>query len=67
MTGARDYSLNMEINEDAIWETLHSNAAERLFGLTDGDTITDEQDAICIADANERLAEAVEQARADSK
>ena len=42
--------------DDARWYSHYDNAAERLFGKRSGDTLTQEEDEACVADANARLA-----------
>lgn len=42
---------------DTRWNSHYANAAERLFGKVDGDVLTDEEDAACIADADARMAD----------
>lgn len=43
--------------DDDEWWSHYMNAAERMFGKTDGDTLTENQDEACIADANARTAD----------
>ena len=45
-----------QAEEDDRWIQAYNNAAERLFGKVEGDTLTAEEDEACIADATERMA-----------
>ena len=38
--------------DDDAWNQAYANAAERLFGKVQGDTLTEDQDEACIAAAN---------------
>jgi hypothetical protein len=40
---------------DGQWQQAYNNAAERLFGKTEGDTLTDDEDAECIAAADREM------------
>jgi len=42
--------------EDDRWTSAHQNAAERLFGKTDGDVLTDAEDDACCAEADREVA-----------
>jgi hypothetical protein len=44
-------------NDDDAWQQTYNNAAERLFGKTEGDTLTDEEDEAAIAAANEEVSQ----------
>jgi hypothetical protein len=44
-------------NEDDRWQQAYNNAAELLFGLVEGDTLTEDQDAACVAEANDEIRE----------
>ena len=58
---ATTYSEGMTTNEDAkqdiAWNTAHANAAEALFGKVEGDTLTQEEDDACIAEADAQVAD----------
>jgi hypothetical protein len=41
---------------DDQWNQAYANAAERLFGKVHGDTLTEDQDDACIAEANAEIA-----------
>lgn len=42
---------------DDAWQQAYNNAAERLYGKVAGDTLTEEQDAACIAEADAEVAD----------
>jgi hypothetical protein len=41
---------------DDRWQQAFNNAAERLYGKTNGDLLTDEEDAACIQAADDEVA-----------
>lgn len=44
-------------NIEDMWQQAHANAAERLFGKVEGDTLTEDEDDSCIAAANIEIAQ----------
>lgn len=49
----------MTINEDDRGQQAYNNAAERLFGKVEGDVLTEDEDEICIIEADGQLAQEV--------
>jgi hypothetical protein len=43
--------------QDDRWNQAFNNAAERLFGKAEGDTLTEDEDAACIAAADVEIAQ----------
>ncbi len=44
-------------NDDDRWQQAYNNAAERLFGKVEGDTLTEDEDAVCLIEADDEIAQ----------
>ena len=49
--------LQVTANDDDRWQQAYNNAAERLYGKVEGDSVNEDEDAACIKAANEETAD----------